>query len=90
METQLGSWRARLLSRGGGAPCTAQGSIISYSDLFHGHIQDACGGSSPARVGYAGFLIARLSSRRVLRGGACCIGDRVPAGSPRRIGVLHF
>ena len=91
VETRLGGWRARFLSwGGGGAPCTAQGGIISNSDLFHGHIQDARGGSSPPRVGYTGFLMARLSSRRVSRGGACCMGDRVPAGFPRRIGGPAF
>ena len=33
-----------------------------------------------------GFLLARLLTRRVSRGGACRVGDRVPAGFPRWIG----
>ena len=71
-------------------PCTAQGSIIGYSDLLHCHIQDASGGPLPAGVGHAGFLLARLSTRRVARGGACRMGDRVSAGIPRLIGGPAF
>ena len=29
------------LTGGGGVTCTAEGSIISYSDLLHGYVQDA-------------------------------------------------
>ena len=75
---------------GGGVPCIAQGSIISYSNLLHGHIQDSSGGPSPAGVGYAGFLLARLLKRRVLRGGACRMGDCVLAGFPRWFGGPAF
>ena len=92
VETPLGGWRARFLSRGGGG-----GGALYCSRRYYQQFRpiswpySGCPrGSSPPGVGYAGFLMARLSSRRVSRGGACCMRDRVPAGFPRRIGGPAF